>query len=359
MIPCAASDSQALELSRPVIRSFLVGAVEVREDEEGMVPWRLDPGLETFYRPVLKALALMTAGVHLRFQTAATGFILEFDVSAIEERSLTAAGWTPFSKLIPEDLAMDVFINGCPVKADVRPRGDHCALVLEGLEGTAKEINIHFPLRSSVRIRRLAVVGGSDAAAAPRRPRWVTHGSSITHCRRAASPGFTWPAIVARQKGWDAWNLGFAGQCKFDPVVARVISRMPADRISLCLGINTASGSYGLQTWIPAVEGFIMTVRDGHPATPLLIISPILSPPRETTDEPPATIGLRTMRRTLETIVAKFVSKGDSHIFYLDGTEIIGPGDEHTMPDELHPDADGIKLMAERFLQRMPPAWQG
>lgn len=188
--------------------------------------------------------------------------------------------------------------------------------------------------------------------------KFVTHGSSITHCRRAISPGFTWPAIVGREKGWDTWTLGFGGQCKFDPVVARVIAKMPADRISLCLGINTSKGFYNLQTWIPVVEGFIMTVRDGHPKTPLLIISPIFSPPREKFDEEPTTIGLRTMWRALEEIVAKFVDSGDSNITYLNGLKIIGPGNEDTMPDQLHPDADGIKLMAKRFLENSPRAWQ-
>jgi len=104
-----------------------------------------------------------------------------------------------------------------------------------------------------------------------------------------------------------------------------------------------------------------MAVRDGHPDTPLLIITPILSPPRETWDEEPGNgfcqIGLRTMRRLLAESVEKFRTAGDRNIHLLDGLSLIGPGDESTMPDELHPDADGIRLMAKRFLQHMPAIW--
>ncbi|MFV0416619.1 MAG: SGNH/GDSL hydrolase family protein, partial [Chthoniobacterales bacterium] len=153
-------------------------------------------------------------------------------------------------------------------------------------------------------------------------------------------------------------NLGFNGQCKMEQVVARQIARQPADRISLCLGINTAQDEYSKRVWAATAEGFLMTVRKGHPETPLLIISPILSPPLERVeDEGELMISLTTMREILKAAVEKFRTAGDANIYYLDGRQIIGPGDEDTMPDELHPDADGIKLMGARFLEHAPAAW--
>ena len=35
------------------------------------------------------------------------------------------------------------------------------------------------------------------------------------------------------------------------------------------------------RTFAPYVHGFLETVRDGHPTTPITVISPILSPSRE------------------------------------------------------------------------------
>jgi hypothetical protein len=162
------------------------------------------------------------------------------------------------------------------------------------------------------------------------------HGSSLTHCRNAAGLGETWPAIVARAKSWNLRNLGFGGRCKFDIVTARSIAKLPADLISLCLGINTAEGIFSLRSWVPAVERFLMAVRHGHPVTPLLVITPILSPPRETWDAELGIgfcrIGLQTMRRLLAEFIQKFHSAGDRLIHLLVGLQIIGLGDEATNP---------------------------
>lgn len=249
----------------------------------------------------------------------------------------------------------DVFVDGAFHSRHNVPCGPEESLTVEDLPAGNKEIILYFPANTQSTIAGFF----SDAPifeAQPSGLRWITHGSSITHCRHAA-PSETWPAIVARNKGWEHSNLGFAGQCRFDPVVARMIAKMPADRLSLCLGINTADGAYSPRTWVPAVEGFIMAVRDGHPDTPLLVITPILSPPRESWDEEPCRIGLCTMRQLLAESVEKFRAAGDRHIHILDGRKVIGPGDESFMPDELHPDADGIRLMADRFLQHMPREW--
>lgn len=353
------AEALAGAISLATLRTLFHGTAGLAEDDTGIVPWRLDPELQPFYRPEVASRALMTAGVHLRFSSDCTGLQLEFDLARYREGLPFEFDRTPLSEFAAEETAVDALVDGELYQPEITAVDDYCSLSLSGLRPVTKDIVIYFPLFAMVRVRRLILHGSSVVTPAPSRQRWVTHGSSITHCRRAESPAFTWPAIVGRRNEWDTWNLGFGGQCKFDPVVARVIARMPADRISLCLGINTCAASYSLRTWVPAVEGFIMTVRDGHPTTPLLIIAPILSVPRENCDEAPTTIGLQTMRRTLEEIVAKFTAAGDRQIFYLDGTKLIGPGDEPTMPDQLHPDANGIKLMADRFLAHAPAEWQG
>src|SRR5690606_19609543 len=109
--------------------------------------------------------------------------------------------------------------------------------------------------------------------------RWVHHGSSISHGGNADSPTGTWVAVAARQAGLDLMNLGFSGNAVLDPYVARTIRDQPADLISLKLGINVVNhDSMRRRAFAPAVEGFLDTIRDGHPTTPLVLISPILCP---------------------------------------------------------------------------------
>ena len=71
---------------------------------------------------------------------------------------------------------------------------------------------------------------------ADERPRWVTYGSSLTHCVRAHSPARTWPAIVARRRGLHLTSLGFGGQCHLDGMVGMLIRELPADYITLKIG---------------------------------------------------------------------------------------------------------------------------
>ncbi len=294
--------------------------------------------MRVFYARDLADRVQMTAGVSWRCLTDASRVIFRVDQLPNDR----AGGW-------------DALVNNALWKRLPLQDGENRFLDLGDLPPGEKELELFFPVSRHIILR--SVEADAPLFPAPQRSRWIAYGSSITHGRQAAGPAFTYPAIVARELGWDAWNLGFAGECKLDPVVARVMAGMPADRISCCLGINTCEGLYSLRTWIPAVEGFLLALRDGHPVTPLLVISPILSPPREVMDAGPTVIDLQTMRKTLEAIVQKFRERGDDRIHYLDGLSLIGPGDEHLLPDELHPYPEGISILAQRFMEKAPADW--
>jgi hypothetical protein len=229
----------------------------------------------------------------------------------------------------------DIFVDGTFHSRHYVAADPNASLCVQVLPGGDKEVVLYFPTHTHLAIHEFS----SDAPVlkpASSAPRWIMHGSSLTHCRNAAGLGETWPAIVARAKSWNLRNLGFGGRCKFDIVTARSIAKLPADLISLCLGINTAEGIFSLRSWVPAVERFLMAVRHGHPVTPLLVITPILSPPRETWDAELGIgfcrIGLQTMRRLLAEFIQKFHSAGDRLIHLLVGLQIIGLGDEATNP---------------------------
>jgi hypothetical protein len=123
------------------------------------------------------------------------------------------------------------------------------------------------------------------------------------------------------------------------------------------------------RTFAPALHGFLDTLRDAHPLTPLLVVSPIICPMAE--DHPGPTIpdgkgGFRivpggppelratslTLRR-IRTIVSETVAgrreRGDANLHSLDGLELFGESDAPTLPDGLHPDGDGYLRIGERF----------
>ena len=204
---------------------------------------------------------------------------------------------------------------------------------------------------------------------------WVHHGSSISHGSGAASPTTTWPALAARAGGVQLVNLGFGGSALLDPFVARAIRDTPADLISLKLGINVVNADLmRRRAFVPAVHGFLDTIREGHPTTPLLVVSAVLCPIHEDTpgpglpvfengavrftatgdpaDVPSGRLTLRVIREALAGIVAQR-SAADPHLSYLDGRELYGEADseELPLPDALHPDAATHLQMGERFAE--------
>ncbi len=143
-----------------------------------------------------------------------------------------------------------------------------------------------------------------------------------------------------------------------------------ADLFSLKIGINIVGGdTMKRRTFVPAVHGFLDTLREGVPSSPILVISPIMCPAFEDTPgpavhdletgdlhgtpsnapdpfEPPLT--LRSIREILRDIVASRAS-ADPAIFYLDGLDLFGRHDLTELPDGLHPSPAGYLRIADRF----------
>jgi len=216
-----------------------------------------------------------------------------------------------------------------------------------------RRVEVYLPHFAQVTVHAARTADGSTVEPLPEdRPKWITYGSSITHCRAAHSPARTWPALVARTRGQDLTCLGFGGQCHFDPLIARTIAARPADLISLKLGINTQrQGTFNERAWAAAVLGFLLTVRDGHPETPLLIISPIHVAAAQ--DQPgPSGLTLGWMSHTLAELVEKLRARGDRRIAYLSGHALLGPEHaEDLQADGVHPTAAGYEHIAARFCQ--------
>jgi len=185
------------------------------------------------------------------------------------------------------------------------------------------------------------------------RPKWVTYGSSITHCVRSLSPARTWPAAVARARGLNLTCLGYGGQAHLETLAAMMIRDLPADLITLKLGINTINGSLNQRTFYPAVTGMVRLIREKHPATPIVLISPITYPPNEII---PNVVGMtmQLMRAEIERAYHNLIELGDQHLYHLNGLELFDEAllDRYS-DDQCHPKGEGQLVMAERFIERV------
>lgn len=252
-------------------------------------------------------------------------------------------------------------------------RADPAVLRFElGGGGVERRVEIWFPSAPSLTLRDVRVPEGTTLRPAPAAgPLWVHHGSSISQCSEVDRPTGTWPATVARGAGRSLLNLSLGGECQLDQFVARLIRDTPAAAISLELGINVLNvDSMRERTFVSAVHGFLDTIREGHPATPILVVSPIVCPLAEDHPGPtlvspdlplrvrvvdrPAELAvgsltLTRIRELLHAVVEQRRTEGDQNLHLLDGQELFGPDDVDHLPDGLHPDAEGYARMADRF----------
>jgi len=211
------------------------------------------------------------------------------------------------------------------------------------------------------------------------RPRWLHHGSSISQGSNATGPTSTWPSVAAALTGADLTNLGLGGSALLDPFVARTLRDLPADVVSVKLGINVVNAdTMRMRAFGPAVHGFLDTIREGHPDVPLLVATPLFCPIHEDTPGPggfdlsdgtlrfvatgdPAEVAagrltLRTVRGAL-TQVVESRRASDPHLHLVDGLGLYGPADhdELPLPDRLHLDTAGHRRVGERFAEVLRP----
>jgi len=315
------------------------GSVSLERRDGWVQPWRLPETERGLFHEPMHLAAAKPAGVRLAFRTSAARLTVR--VSPIPE---------PEQGLDPGRL--DLCCDGevaCSLPID---HGE--SYRFEGLPAGAKAVEFWLSPRSRFRLRALELdAGASIERLEDDRPRWIAYGSSITQSGAGASPTQTWPGIVARGRGMNLTNLGFGGQCHLDAMVARMIRSLPADLISLCVGINIYGGSsLGPRAFRPAIIGFVKIVREGHPDAPLTVMSPIASPPREGTKN---AVGftLPAMREEVALAVEALRAHGDRNVHYVNGLDILGPEFAHLLPDGVHPDAEGYRVLGRNFLERV------
>ena len=363
-----------MRIALPDERIAVLGAIDGDVTPTGVTPRRISSAYRHQLPVEVEFLASSPSGVRLRFVTDSENVGLELLATHV------AVGDNVYPATV--DYVVDGELTGSitfdegnrlrvdPVTAafDLSP-GDAVTLRFAG-DTVERVVELWLPNTSPVEVRAVHIDDGASVTIAPAdtRPRWVHHGSSISHCMEAYSGSRTWPAVAARLGGVHLTNLGLAGQCHLDQFTARTIRDCPAELLSLKCGINIVNGdTLRMRTFAPALHGFLDTVREGHPHTPLLVISPIVCPTHEDTPGPTdSTTGfirsaaspvalrqgaltLRQIRDLVAGVVEARRGAGDTNLHYLDGRELFNDADVDDLPDGLHPNAEGYLRMGERF----------
>lgn len=326
----------------------------------------------------MNTMITMTAGVRMVFATNSP--VVELTAHPRTIHNMPGALRLPvFQMLVDDVLQPDVVAEGGTIIHVDRLKGPEgvefevggaVTVRWDGLGDARKVVEIWFPTNASVEIHALRVADGAVVDAVPvTRRRWTHYGSSISHCMDVDRPFDAWPVMVAHELGLELTDFGLAGQCQLDPFMGRVIRDAPADVISLKIGINLVNAaSMNERTFAPAVHGLLDHVRDGHPDTPVLVVTPIFCPSVEdhpgptiptaegrftTVDAPAAArpfgLTLQRIRAIVGEVVAARQAAGDTALHVLDGRSLFGADDAHLLYDDLHPSPEGYALLGRRF----------
>jgi hypothetical protein len=387
LVSCASTTPRTSDwITTPVTADLLRGALDLERTEHGVLPHRLPARARAQCADVQLAMAeAQPSGVRLAFRTRATAVELDTLRTKMAYQGAPPRPDGVYDLLIDGRLAGQASVPGGNVlmvdmatgSAETRP-GSAGTVRFTGLPGHVKNIEIWLPHNEITQLVALRTDATVEAVPVGHRRVWLHHGSSISHGSDAESPSTTWPALAASLGDVELINLGLSGSALLDAFTARALRDAPADLISLKIGINLVNTDLmRLRAFTSAVHGFLDTVREGHPITPLLVVSPIHCPIHEDTPGPSAAdfsnlsagklqfratgdpaeraagkLTLNVIRAESARIVEQRAAD-DPNLHYLDGRDLYGEADfaELPLPDQLHPDATAHRRIGERFAE--------
>ncbi len=325
-------DPQALRLPVTDARLAVHGLGWWQENSPALI--RLPLRSKAEFPPAVWRLAQTPAGVRIRFATdsAVVGVLAEH----------------PRVSLVPHvtwlgQAGVDLYVDGA-FRGSAAPEADG-KMAREwstGKTAARREISIYLPYGRPLAIQ--AIVLASGATIWPARPYAVAkpvvyYGSSITQGSAAANPGGTYLALLSRWLDADFVNLGFSGNGKGEPALARAVAEIDASCFVVDYWANPNPPEFRA-----TLPGFIDTLRKKHPTTPILVTGPYYNP----SEDVPGDAGRYQIekRAFAREFVAARRASGDRHLVWVDGLEMLSREQADGLVDGRHANSMGFYFCA-------------
>jgi hypothetical protein len=300
-----------------------------------------------FHRFPARAKGVIRDDVWKR-STAPSGLRVHFTTDS----SVLAADWSLLSGAIMDEKnppvgasGLDLYVRHdrrwqwCAMAAD-RPRPSRKFLFTEMLPGP-HEYMLYLPLLNDTESLSIGIAPDASLthpAPQPGNP-ILFYGTSIVHGGCASRPGMAYPAILSRRLDRPFINLGFCGQGRMDPEVARLLAELDPVLYVVDPLPNLQPNEVAQRT-----EPFIRILRDARPTTPIVLVegfleynSPFLAPRRNCA---------AGNNREFKAAYRRLLDAHVTGLHYVSGDNLIGVDGEATV-DGVHPTDLGFMRMAD------------
>ena len=161
----------------------------------------------------------------------------------------------------------------------------------------------------------------------------VYYGSSITQGGCASRPGLSYQGVLSRWLDTNYINLGFSGNAKGEPIMAKYIAGLEMSAFVYDYDHNAPTAEHLAATHEP----FFKIIREAHPDLPIII----MTRPKYSLDEDElrrAEIIKGTYKRAL--------ASGDKNVYYIFGHDLMEEIGSEGLVDGAHPNDLGFRYMA-------------
>lgn len=286
---------------------------------------RLPSRARGLVRDEVWGLSRHSAGMLLRFRTAADSILVAWDGGEGMNHFAASgvSGLDLYRRM--EDGSWRFIAVGRPEE------GRTVRMLTRNRSGESRDYLLHLPLYHQVTKLEIGIPAGDQCYLLPPPPGKpiVFYGTSITQGGCASRPGMAYTNLLGRWLERGTINLGFSGNGRMEPEMARLLAELdPALYVLDC--IPNVGAKIGELT-----GPFVRILREKRPQTPILLVEDARPA------DHPDNVALREAWREL-------VAGGDRAVYLLRGQRLLLDDGEATV-DGVHPTDLGFVRMAEEM----------
>lgn len=310
---------------------------------------RLPQKAKGVVRPPVWSLSKHSAGMAVRFVTDATTIKARWTLTSasLAMNHMAATGVSGLDLYVKTESGKWRWLGvGRPAQQTTT------ATLVTGIIPGKREYMLYLPLYNGVKSVEIGIPESSQLWKAPAREAGkdkplVFWGTSITQGGCASRTGMVHTAILGRRLDRPVINLGFSGNGRMEPEVAKLVAELDASVFIMDCLPNVTADTIKKET-VPLVK----TLRAAHPETPILLVED-----RTYTNaylKPSSQERHRTSRAALKAGYEQLKKEGVKNLYYLEGDNLLGDDFEGTV-DSSHPTDLGFFRQADAFEKALRP----